>query len=172
MIEVVLGDLASEETEAIVRPIRSDLSPVSALSRDLGNMAGLEMADRLRKIGTLPVGGAVMTPGGALATDFLIHLAVTSDDEPQTSFTVRKALLNGLRRAADWALVSLALPPLGIGAGTLEADQSARSFLEILFDHLDEGRPPRAFRLVVTSEYEVDLFRRLVDELAAERTSG
>ena len=97
----------------------------------------MEMDDRLKKVGAIPVGGAVMTPGGTLATDFLIHVVVMSEDEPQSALTVQKALRNGLRRASDWALESLALPAIGIGVGTMEADDSARALLEILFNHLD-----------------------------------
>ncbi len=93
-----------------------------------------------------------------------------SEDEPQSMSTVQKALRNGLRRASDWSLESLALPPLGIGVGTIEADDSARALLEILFNHLDEGLPPRALTVVVGSEYESALFGRLVDELSSDRT--
>ena len=118
----------------------------------------------------MPVGGAVMTPSGGLSADFVIHVVVMSEDEPQSMHTVQKALRNGLRRASDWALESLALPPLGIGAGTIEADDSARALREILFNHIDEGQPPLALTVVVGSDYESGLFSRLVDELSSERT--
>ena len=169
MIQVVVGALHTQEVSAIVRPIRSDLDPVSALSRDVSTAAGPELEERLAQIGTLPVGGAVMTPGGALAADFVIHAVVMSEEEPQTAHTVQRALRNGLRRASDWAVESLALPPLGIGVGTVQAEDSARSLVEVLFNHLDEGRPPLALTVVVTSEYEAGLFERLVDELSAHR---
>jgi O-acetyl-ADP-ribose deacetylase (regulator of RNase III) len=46
-------------------------------------------------------GGAVVTPGGDLSADFVIHVVVSAPDEPETSVNVQKALRNGLRRAAD-----------------------------------------------------------------------
>ena len=170
MIRVIIGDLADQEVSAIIRAMRSDLAPVNALSRDIALAAGEESEDLLERLGSIPLGGAVMTPAGNLPADFIIHVVVMSEDEPQSTVTVQKALRNGLRRASDWALESLALPPLGIGVGTIEADASARVLLEILFNHLDEGQPPLALTVVVSSEYESGLFSQLVDELSRERT--
>lgn len=169
MIQVVVGDLAEQAVGAIVRPIRSDLAPVNALSRDIAAAAGPKLEERLERIGSVPLGGAVMTPAGDLPADFIIHAVVMSEDEPQTPFSVQKALRNGLRRAADWAIESLAMPPLGIGAGLLEADESARTLVEILFHHLDEGQAPLALTIVVSSEYEASVFSRIVDSLSEER---
>ena len=64
---------------------------------------------------------------------------------------------------------SLALPPLGLGVGLLDAEDAARAMVEILINHLDEGQPPTVLTIVVTSEYEAEIFRRLVDSLAADR---
>lgn len=169
MIDVVRGSLVELAVDALVRPIRSDLAPVSALSRDIGTAAGPDMEERLQRLGTIPVGGAALTPAGALPAAFLIHVVVMSEDEAQSSPTVQRALRNALRRAADWSLDSLALPPLGLGAGSIEPEASARALLEVLFDHLDEGVAPLALTVVVTSEFEEELFGRLVDELSGER---
>lgn len=169
MIEIVVGDLAEQRAEAVVRAIRSDLSPVNALSRDLARAAGEPMEERLQRLGAIPLGGAVMTPAGDLPADFVIHVVVMSDEEPQSAMTVQRGLRNALRRAADWGLESLALPALGLGAGTLEAESAARALLEILFDHLEQGEKPLALKVVVATEYEGGLFRRLVDELSRER---
>jgi len=114
----------------------------------------------------------MMTTAGNLPADFIIHVVVMSEDEPQSTVTVQKALRNGLRRASDWALESLALPPLGIGVGTIEADASARALLKILFNHLDEGQPPLALTVVVGSGYESGLFSQVVDQLSRDRTQN
>ena len=120
MIRIVVGDLVSQDAGAVIRGVRSDLTAVNAVSRDIAEAAGPELKERLEKIGSMPVGGAVMTLSGGLSADFVIHVVVMSADEPQSLFTVQKALRNGLRRASDWALESVALPPLGIGVGSFE----------------------------------------------------
>ena len=169
MIRVVAGDLGEQRVSAVIRPVGSDGAPVNALSRDVGTAAGPSVEERLAALGPIPLGGAVLTPAGALPADFLIHVVVMSPEEPQSSAIVQRALRNGLRRASDWGLESLALPPLGLGAGAIQADEAARALVEILFAHLDEGEAPLALTLVVTSDYEAELFGRLIDEAASDR---
>ena len=170
MIRVHHGSFRDVDAEGILRPIRTDLTPVSHLSRDLGTGAGESVEEKLSRSGSIPLGGAVMTPAGDLPFDFLIHVVVMSEDEPQTTATVQKAVRNGLRRATDWALDSLALPPLGIGVGTTEPEDSARALAEILYNHVDEGVPPLDFVIVVSTAFEAEMFERIIDELAAQRS--
>ncbi len=162
MIRVEVGALVDQEAEGVVRPIRSDLAPVTAASRDLGQIAGEGVEERLARMAPLPVGGAVLTPAGGLPAGFIIHVVVMSPEEPQTSLSIQKALKNGLRRAVDWGLESLAVPPLGIGVGTLEPEDAARAFVEILMNHVAEGEAPLDLTIVVGSDYEASLFGRLL----------
>jgi O-acetyl-ADP-ribose deacetylase (regulator of RNase III) len=172
VIRVFLGDLVAQEVDALLRPVRSDLASVSAASRDIAIAAGEELEERLSRLGTLPIGGAVLTPSGKLAAGFLIHVVVMSEEEPQTSLSVQRALRNGLRRATDWGLSSVALPPLGMTVGTTEPEESARALVEILFNHLDEGAAPFELTIVVASTYEVQLFEGLIHDVSRARGSA
>ena len=172
MIDVVVGTLLDQEVEGVLRPMRSDLAPVTAQSRDLAAAAGDALGNRLEQIGAVPVGGAIITPAGDLPSDFLIHAVVSAPDEAETSASVQRALRNGLRRATDLGLKSLALPPLGMGVGTMEAENSARVMLELLFNHLDEGQEPLELRVVVCSEYEAAVFGQIVTQLSDARSAA
>jgi O-acetyl-ADP-ribose deacetylase (regulator of RNase III) len=162
MIAIVLGELAQQEVDAVLRPIRSDLDPVSAAAREVGVRAGPDVNTRLRAGGHLPVGGAVLTPGGGLAATFVIHAVVMSTDQPQSRLLVERALRNGLARAADWGVDSMALPVLGLGAGTMEPEDAIRAFLEVLREHIAGGKPPLDLTVVAASEYEHDLLGRML----------
>lgn len=164
MIRVVTGALVDVEAEALVRPIRADLAPVSAASRDVAVAAGAEMEARLDRLGSLPVGGAVMTPARGLHAEYVIHAVVMSEEEPQTQLTVQRAVRNALARAADWGVASLALPPMGIGVGLTEPEDAADALVQLLASHLEEGRPPLDLVIVTSSPYESDLFTGLVAE--------
>ena len=165
MIRVMAGSLVDVEAEAILRPVRSDFAPVSGASRDVALAAGAELEARLERLGSLPVGGAVITPSGSLGASFVIHAVVMSDEEPQTQFTVQKAVRNALARAADWGVASLALPPLGIGVGLTEPEDAADALVRILTGHLDGGSPPQELIIVTSSPYETDLFASRVVEV-------
>jgi O-acetyl-ADP-ribose deacetylase (regulator of RNase III) len=169
VIHVLTGVLSEQAREGIVRPIRSDLAPLTHAARDLIAAAGPSVEERLEQLGSLPLGSAVITPAGALPASFIIHIVTASEEDPETPHSVQRALRNGLRRAADWGLTSLAMPPLGVGAGQLDPEDAARAQLEILVDHLDEGAPPLDLTIVVAGAYEAEIFTRLADELTRAR---
>lgn len=162
MIRVELGSLVDARTEAVLRPVRSDLAPVSAASREVGVASGPALDERLQRLGTLPMGGAVITPSGDLASDFIIHIVVMSEEEPQTVASIRRALRNGLDRAADLGIESLTLPALGMGAGVTEPEISAQNLVEILKEHLDQGRLPNEIVISVATDYQSDIFLPLI----------
>lgn len=169
MIHVLTGILSEQALEGVLRPIRSDLAPLTHGARDVVAAAGPAVADRLEQLGALPVGSAVITPAGDLPASFIIHIVTASEEEPETPLSVQRALRNGLRRAADWGLGSLAIPVLGAGAGHLDAEEAARAQLEILAAHLDGGIPPLDLTVVVGGEYEAEVFGRLAAELTRDR---
>lgn len=165
MITVRVGRLDESETEALLCPVRSDFSGLTSAGRRVETGAGEKVRARLEGMGELPVGGAVVTPGGDLRVPFIIHAVVESREESMTPMGIQRAVLNGLRRAREWEVASLSLPPVGLGVGTMDADASAEMVVALLRDHLQEGEPPAELVIVVESSFEEDLFRRL---LAAE----
>ena len=169
MINVVIGELTAQDREGLLCPVRSDLAPLTAGARDVLLCAGPVVEERLRQMGSLPIGGAVITPGGNLAAAFLIHVVTASEEEGETALSVQRALRNGLRRAVEFELQSLALPPLGTGVGHMDVEDSARAMVEILVNHLDEGHPPLELTIVVPGEYEASVFTHLVDDLTRDR---
>ena len=162
MIRVTLDSLLEAEVDAIVQPIRTDHAPTNALSRDLADRTGDLPASILERSGPLPVGAAILTPAPNLPSDYLIHVVVLSEEEPQTSVTVRKGLGNALARASDLGLESIALPPLGIGVGLTEPEAEASVLVEMLKEHLDGGYAPQLIVLAVTSRFEEELFGSLI----------
>lgn len=171
-IQVLCAALGSVPADAVVRPIRSDGAALTAAGRLLEVGAGSSVLERLEAGGDLPVGGAVLTSGGELATPFIIHVVLQSPSEPVSVATVRLALLNVLRRAVDWELESIVLPPLGTGAGNLDAEDVAGVMLPVLLDHLEEGGHPARVLLAVSPGYEEDVFLRTLEAVAAEGGRG
>ena len=143
MISVRLGQLDEAETQALLRPVRSDFWGITGASRRAG--AGEDVRARLEGMGDLPVGGAVVTPGGELRAAFIIHAVLESAEESMSVMGTQRALVNGRRRAREWEMASLSLPPLGLGVGALDAEESATMLIDLLLDHLQEGPPPTSW---------------------------
>lgn len=160
MIEVRLGELAQIPTPGMLRPVTAEWLAVTPAMRRLEVAAGEEVERQCRAMGELPVGSAIVTGGGGLPAELLIHAVVRSATEPVTEAGVSRALLAGLRRADEWGIEALTLPPLGTGAGNLDAEVAADVMVPILEEWLRSDRQPRRIVIVVESEYERDAFAR------------
>lgn len=171
MIQVRRVGLTEVEAEGLIRSISAELDPITSVSRDLEKGAGQGVSDRLHAMGVLPVGAAVITPGGELGVPFLIHVVLQSSEEPVMKEVVRLALQNGLRRAREWGLDTLAVPVLGIGAGNLSVEESAEAMIPLIQEHLRMFESPRKVVVAVSNEYEEEVFNRAVD-LARRKSSA
>jgi O-acetyl-ADP-ribose deacetylase (regulator of RNase III) len=171
MIRVTLGGVVEAGTEGVLRSVSSELEPDTAESRDVELSAGSAVADRLRAMGSLPVGAAVITPGGDLPVSFLIHVVLQSPEEPVGREGVRSALQNGLRRAHEWGLESLGIPPLGTGAGNLGAEEAAEVMVPLIQEHLQRFQHPRDVVIAVANEYEYDVFLRAVERVGRQASA-
>ncbi len=158
MIDVRQEDLVTADVECILRSVGSSLEPLTAIGRAIGAAAGEDLLERIEQIGDLPVGGAVITPAGNLAASFIVHVALQSHEEPVSVGGVRKALLNGLRHTCRMDIETLALPPLGTGAGNLDAETAADVMFEVLRGHMENEEYPREVTVMVATQYELQAF--------------
>lgn len=172
MIEVRTGSLAEADAEAVLRPVASDLSAVTPAMRRFEELAGPEAAEQWRRSGELPVGSAVITPAGELTARFVVHVAVRAPDENPTAGAIRRGLLNGLRRLEEWQIDSVAMAPLGTGAGNLDAEEAAGAMLPVLVEHLRTADHPSRVVIVVEDPYQETAFAAAVARHAGERAGA
>lgn len=158
MIRVARSGLGEIGAGAVMRSVGSDLESCTSAGQTLGALAGEEVLTRLRAFGDLPVGGAVVTPAGGLASDLLIHVVIRSGEEPISARTVTMAFRNGLRQAAEWGVGVLAVHPLGVGAGNLDAEASARIMCSVAREHVGSASFPSEIVILASSAYEANAF--------------
>lgn len=166
MIQVVVGDLAFVTADALVRPTTTRLEPTSSALRNLERLAGPGFQQQLTLRRELAVGAAIVTGGGELDAEFVIHAVLRGPDEGVSEHGVRRALLSALQRAADWQFPTIAMPPLGTGPGNLVIERTATIAADVLIPHLAEQPFPADVVIVVGSEEEKAVF----DAALAHRT--
>lgn len=154
MIEVRQGDLAELAAGAVMRPVAADFSAVTPAMRHLDQAAGPAVAAQCRQMGELPLGSAVITAAGDLTAEYLVHVAVRSEEEAVSASTVRRGILNGLRRLSEWEIETVAMPLLGTGAGNLDAEDAAQILVAVLTEHVQQSAFPKSVVVVVENEYE------------------
>lgn len=158
MIRVVVGDLASVAADAVVRPANGTLEATTPALRRLDVAAGPRFRELCRVQRELGVGAAVVTPGGDLAAELVVHAVVMTRAEPVSPSGVRRAAAAALRQAAQWQIGTLALPPLGTGAGQLTVEAAADAFRLALGDLEPDAGHPANIVVVVETDAEREIF--------------
>jgi O-acetyl-ADP-ribose deacetylase (regulator of RNase III) len=162
MIDVRIGQLGEVEVAAVVRPVASDFTPVTGAMRRFDEVAGPEVREQCTRLGELPLGSAAITGGGELAADYIVHVAIRSSTRNATSGVVRQGLQNALRRLEDWGLDSVAMVPLGTGAGNLDPEESAEIMIPLLAQRIRDSGRPSSVVVVVEDAYHRDVFQAAV----------
>ena len=162
MIRIVVDDLAFAAVDAVLRPADEHLEPVSPESAQLDRVAGAGFAALRRVQDPLDIGAAVVTGGGDLAAQFVLHLVVRTEDRPTTAETVRRALASAWQRAADWGLARVAAPLVGAGPGQLDPEDAARLVAESWRASAASRLPDAALTLVVHREADREALEPLL----------
>jgi O-acetyl-ADP-ribose deacetylase (regulator of RNase III) len=158
VIDVVVDDIAFVPADAIVRPATASLEPTTPTLSRLEQVGGATFREQLQVHQELAVGSAVVTGGGDLPAEFVIHAIISSITQPVSSAGVRRALISTLQRAVDWQLIHLSLPPMGTGAGNLDIEDAAQAMLNILSETMACSPFPKHVTIVVENAGEKEAF--------------
>lgn len=170
MTRVVVDDLASLAADAIVRPATARLEPTTPVVRRLDQMGGGPFTRQLSVQKDLAVGAAVVTGGGDLPAEFVIHAIIRSADEPVSREAVARAWLSALQRSREWGFTRLTVPPLGTGAGNLTPEDAAEIMVAVLTAHRERSDFPVEVCFVVETDTERDVFEGALRRQSAERS--
>ncbi|MGH3630719.1 MAG: macro domain-containing protein, partial [Sciscionella sp.] len=159
---VVVDDLAFVQVDAVVRPATGTLEPTSPSLRRLEQVGGPTFFNQLRVTQELGVGAAVVTGGGELAAELVIHAIIRTSEEAVSRLGVRRALTSTLQRALDWRLARIALPPIGTGPGNLAIEAVAQLTVDVLSTHMADAAYPSEVSIVVETEADREVFDALL----------
>jgi O-acetyl-ADP-ribose deacetylase (regulator of RNase III) len=162
VIDVRVEDLAFYSGHAIIRPATATLGATTPLLRRLELAGGAKLLDQLKVTEPLPVGSAVVTGAGELPVELLVHAIVMSPTERVSRDGVRRAFRSALQRTREWQLADVAVPPLGLGAGNLEIEESAELMAHELRAHRKSSAFPRRVTLVAESQDEASALEHAV----------
>src|SRR4029077_10308095 len=102
--------------------------------------AGQAVQDECHKIGTVPLGTAVITSGGLLKAKWIIHATVNPLGMWADAKSVRNATKAALKKADENKIKSLAFPALGTGAGALAVERCADILIEEVMKHCENDQ--------------------------------
>ena len=134
-MKMVRGDITTVEADAIVNGANNDLVLGGGVSGAIRRVAGPAVQEECFKIGTVPLGTAVVTSGGQLKAQWIIHAAVNPLGLWADAKSVRSAVRAALRKAEEKKVRRLAFPAIGTGAGALPVERCADILIEEVTKH-------------------------------------
>ncbi|MBI5366558.1 MAG: macro domain-containing protein [Planctomycetes bacterium] len=159
-IELVQGDITDVKVDAIVNAVNCELILGGGVSGAVRRKAGQSVVDECAKIGTIPIGEAVVTGPGALPFQCIIHAASMSLGNWAMEQGVRDCVKNALRRADEKAVKTLAFPAVGTGVAAFPIDRCARIMFSIIHDHLKTGKSGlEKVTIVLADEKKLAIFQ-------------
>ncbi len=118
-IEVVIGDITNEKTDAIVNAANRNLSHgggvAGAIVRKGGDIIQIESNRIIEKRGPLKVGEAVITRAGNLPCKYIIHTVGPVWGEGDEENKLKKAIESSLQVATENLLKSISIPAVSCG---------------------------------------------------------
>ncbi len=165
-ISVKKGDITQEKTDAIVNPANSKLMHGGGAAKAIVVNGGHEIQQQsnaiIRKIGSLPVGKAVITDAGSLLCKFVIHTVGPQMGEGNEPAKLKKAVLNSLRLADLYNLKSISLPAISSGIFGFPKPECAKILLETTREFLQNN--DTSLQEVVMCNYDEETFRIFLEQ--------
>ena len=117
-LRLVVGDIADQETDAVVTAAHWRLNKGSGTDGTIHTKGGPAVYEECKKIGGCPIGDAVITTGGNLKAKHVIHAVGPvwrggDEDEPKL---LASAYRRSLEVAAQHGLRSISIPSISTGA--------------------------------------------------------
>jgi len=165
-VQLVIGDITRQDVIAIVNAANSTLlggGGVDGAIHDAGGPEILKECQQIRKTlypNGLPAGQAVITTGGNLAAQYVIHTVgpIYGHNPAREAELLAACYENSLRLGRQYAVTSIAFPSISTGAfGYPKAEAAAISSLAIK-NFLAADKQIQEVRLVFFQPHDARLF--------------
>lgn len=149
-VEVLEGDLLDQDVEVIVNAWNRNIIPwwlllPQGVSRAIKRRGGTAPFKEVRRHGSIPLGGAVLTSAGRLPFKGIIHVAGINLLWRASERSIRDSVKNAVRLAHEKGFTSIAFPLIGAGSGGFNQEQAKT----LMLDELSKIEVPMLVKIVV-----------------------
>ena len=165
-IELREGDITEMDTNAIVNAANAALQLGGGVAGAIRRKGGPTIQAECDKIGGTFVGGAVITTGGNLKAEYVIHAVGPRMGEGNEDEKLRNATLNSLKVAEKNKVKSLAFPAISTGIFGFPVDRCAKIMLSTTIEYLKGETSIEKVVFCLFGEESYDTFVQELSSLA------
>ena len=135
-VEVIKDDITSLDVDAIVNPANTFLMHNGGLAAQISKRGGMMIQQESKKIGNVPAGSAVITTGGNLKAEHVIHAVGPryKDGKSGESEKLASAVKAALEIADKKKLKSIAIPAISSGIFGYPIAESSKIIVDTVID--------------------------------------
>ena len=152
-VELVLGDITVQDTDAIVNAANRSLRGGGGVDGAIHRAGGPAILEECRKLGGCQTGDAKLTTGGRLRARFVIHTAGPiyrgRDEDAQL---LASSYRRSLEVASENGLHTIAFPSISTGAYGYPLAEAAPIALRTVMEYLREHEGITTVRFVLFGE--------------------
>ncbi len=169
-LNLVQGDITSQETDAIVNAANTSLLGGGGVDGAIHRAGGPKILEECKKIlakqGGCPTGEAVITSGGNMATRYVIHTVgpVWSGGKRNEEQFLRNAYYNSLNLAKEYGIKSISFPSISTGVYRFPIDKAAKIALTTVKEFVQEHKLEEV-RFVLFSERDLKVYEEALEGL-------
>ena len=170
IIELVEGDITKERVDAIVNAANSRLAGGGGVDGAIHRAGGPAIMAECRKIGGCPTGEAVITTGGDLPAEKVIHTVgpVYRDGNHGEPELLAAAYRNSLRVASENRLATVAFPSISTGVYGYPIRDASKVALSTVIGYLREHPEILLVRHVLYSRSDYETYEETLKDLIPE----
>ena len=171
-VRLIKGDITAVACDAIVNAANDHLWMGGGVAGAIKRRGGEEIEREARRLGPVPVGGAVATGGGRLPARYVIHAVTMGQDLVTSEPSIGAATQSALRLADELGVRSLALPALGTGVGGFPLDRAAAAMAREIAAYLSAGGRLTDILVVLYDDPAYAAFRTALRDLHLAECGG
>jgi len=164
ILSLVEGDITQQDTEAIVNAANKTLRGGGGVDGAIHRAGGPRILEECIRIGGCETGEAVITTGGNLPAQYVIHTVgpVYRDGARNEARLLENAYANCLKLASSKGIKSIAFPSISTGAYRYPLEDAAEIALSAAIHYLKENEDIELIRFVLFGRNALDVYSRIL----------
>jgi O-acetyl-ADP-ribose deacetylase (regulator of RNase III) len=172
-VELLEGDLAAQDVDALVNAANSSLLGGGGVDGAIHRAAGSDLLAECRTLGGCPTGEARLTRGYRLRARFVIHaVGPVYRGHPRDAELLAEAHRASLELASQHGVRSLAFPAISTGAYGYPMDEASQVALATVKEYLEAHSEIERVRFVLWGKAALSAYtnaaRRILGETSEE----
>jgi O-acetyl-ADP-ribose deacetylase (regulator of RNase III) len=165
-LRLVEGDITDLDVDAVVNAANQHLQLGTGVAGAIRARGGPAIQEECNRIGFCPVGEAVITTGGKLLAEYVIHAVGPHGSDADADDLLASATHSSLALADRHNLRSIAFPALSTGVFGFPMEDCAEIMIGTVIEYLENAETH--LETVIICLYGDDAFEVFADELARQ----